>query len=198
MAVPPLLLNQIRDALYAISNARDVLQYTLNLNIGIQNEDLAQANSYVEDTTEIGTIPMETINQQGIHLPDYINDRIQDIGDHFGELGDIMYGAVEEFNNKPLMIMHLNTALGIVQEIETKLMEIIQFEEQHQDDSNNGSNDFSNVSYGSNESNGGRRKKRTMRKRRGHSKKSKQTHRKRTHRKRTHRKRTHRKRTHRK
>jgi hypothetical protein len=187
MAVPPLLLNQIRDALYAISDARGVLQDTLNLNIGIENEDLAQANSYVEDTTEIGTIPMETINQQGIHLPDYINDRIQDIGDHFGELGDTMYGAVGEFNNnKPLMIMHLNTALGIVQEIETKLMEIIQFAEQPQDDSNNGSNDSSNVSYGSNESNGGRRKKRTLRKRRSHYKK--RTHRKRTHRKRTHRK----------
>jgi len=195
MAVPLLLLNQIRDALYAISDARGVLQETLNLNIGIANEDLAQANSDVEDATEIGTIPMETINQQGIHLPDYINNRIQDIEDRFGELGDIMYGVVEEFNNKPLMIMHLNTALGIVQEIETKWMEIIQFAEQPHEDYNNGSN----VSYNSNESNGGRRKKRTMRKRRtlgkhrGHSKKRKQTHRKRTHRKRTHRKRTHRK-----
>lgn len=187
MAVPPLLLNQIRDALYAISDTREVLQATINLNIGIVEEELAQANSSVEDATEIGTIPMGTINQQGLHLPVYINNRIGTIEDHFGEIGDIMYGAIEEFhNNKPLMIMHLNTALYMVQEIETKWTEIIQFAEQPQDDSNNGSNGSSNVSYGSNESNGGRRKKRTLRKRRSHSKK--RTHRKRTNRKRTHRK----------
>jgi hypothetical protein len=188
MAVPLLLLNQIRDALYEISIAREALQDTINLNIGIETENLAQANSSVEDATEIGTRPMETINQQGLHLPVYINNRIQDIEDHFGELGDIMYGAIEEFhnNNKPLMIVHLNTSLGLVQEIETKWTEIIQFAEQpHEDSNNNGSNG----SYVSNESNGGRRKKRTLRKRRtmrkyrNHSKKRKQTHRKRTHRK---------------
>lgn len=190
MAVPPLLLNQINDAHQAFSEARDVLQDTLNLN-AIDHESLNHANSFVEEAIDIGTIPINTINEQGLHLPDYIKNTIDNIGDRFGELGDIMYSAIEEYeDNKPLMIEHLNTALGIVQAIEEMWTEIIQIPEQPQDDSNNGSNNNSNVSY---DSNGGRRKKRTLRKRRNHSKKRKQTQRKRTNRKRTHRKRTNRK-----
>ena len=208
MAVPPLLLNQINAACGASTialGALDDLLYTIDPDDDDPLENfhatILNVRTYVNTAVQLAQDSINTINNlsdEGVDLPDYITE--QNIQEIIHELPNIMNRVMQEYqlDNKPNVVDHLSNAKDNIEFIDDWCRMIIQHAEQPQDDSNNGSNGSSNVSYGSNESNGGRRKKRTLRKRRSHSKKRKQTRRKRTHRKRTHSKRTNRKRTHRK
>ena len=214
MAVPPELLDQIHVAHQAAIDAHTALDDLLNAinpnHVQLADfegeEDIGDVEEYVHEVNEHAATLIADIDNilgQGGDLPVCLSNSMVDIHDRLDILNHNMPAAMNAYdqNNKQIVIGHLNLVLGAVQYIEGRWANIVHLLDPPQNDSNNGSNVSSNVSYGSNESNGGRRKKRTLRKRRSHSKKRthrKRTNRKRTHSKRTHSKRTHRKRTHRK